>query len=189
MSQDGLFRLLESEHCDAYYTIYYLFHSKSNEVREFLGRKLFDLSETDLEFFLPQLLHLYINYSFVADHIHSYILCRCLNDDIFALKTVWWLKSCSQDDWMNPDAKRRALRLLDIIISNDMKSKKGPNAGKSSSPGMYQNLKNRFKFLIKLTYESFQLRLAGSSSHLKIISLLIINYLKTLSDFCADLVI
>ena len=135
MSQECLFRLLKSEYCDAYIAIYYLFHSKSNEVREYLGNKLFDLPETDVEVFLPQLLHLYINYSFVAEQVHSYLLCRCLNDGSFALKTVWWLKSCSKDDWMNPDAKRRALRLLDIIISNDMKSKKGQTPSKHPSPG------------------------------------------------------
>ena len=125
MPDDGLFRLLQSEHCDTYLTIYYLFHSKSNEIKEYLGRKLFDLPDADIEFFLPQILQLYISFSCVSEQIHSYILCRCLNDDCFALKVVWWLKSCSKDEWMNPDTKRRGLRLLDIIISNDMKSKKG----------------------------------------------------------------
>ena len=133
MSQDGLFRLLKSEYCTAYLTLYYLFHSKNSDVRDFLGRKLFDLPDEDIEFFLPQLIHLYVNYSFVAEEVHSYVLCRCLSDDIFALKTLWWLKACSKDNWMNPDAKRRALRLLDIIIANDAKSKK--SAVKSMSPG------------------------------------------------------
>lgn len=133
MSQDGLFRLLKSEFCDAHLTVHYLFHSKNKDIRDFLGKKLFELPDDDIELFLPQLIHLYINYAFVAEELHSYVLYRCLSDDIFALKTLWWLKACSKDDWMNPDAKRRALRLLDIIIANDATTKN--SAFQNLSPG------------------------------------------------------
>ena len=60
MPNDCLFRLLNSEYCDAYLALYYLFHSKDVEVLEFLGQKLFDLPNDDVDFFLPQLLHLYV---------------------------------------------------------------------------------------------------------------------------------
>ena len=42
-----------------------------------------------------------------------------------------------QDEWLHPDAKRRVLRLLDIIISNDISIK--PYRLPPVIPGNYSN--------------------------------------------------
>merc|ERR1712130_607179 len=58
--ESGLLRLFYSELFDASMALQYLFKSRDSGILQFLGNRLFDLSKVDLDFYLPQLLILYL---------------------------------------------------------------------------------------------------------------------------------
>ena len=72
----GLLRLFDSTVCTASIVISYLFSSKEPMVQEFLGKKLFDYSSEELDFYLPQLINMYIHVSSISLVIHDYITSR-----------------------------------------------------------------------------------------------------------------
>ncbi|KAE9411654.1 hypothetical protein Angca_009440, partial [Angiostrongylus cantonensis] len=51
----------------------YLFSSSERGVKQYLGKKLFSFSPSDIDFFVPQLICMYINDKDVANAIHQYI--------------------------------------------------------------------------------------------------------------------
>ena len=70
-------RLFNSKLFDASMAMQYLFKSRNSGILQFLGNRLFDLSVTDLDFYLPQLLILYL-YTEEATRncIHPYLVRR-----------------------------------------------------------------------------------------------------------------
>ena len=58
--------------------VQYLFKSRDPGILQFLGNRLFELNPTDLDFYLPQLLILYL-YTEAATRncIHPYLVKRC----------------------------------------------------------------------------------------------------------------
>ena len=72
----GLLRLFDSTVCTVSIIITYLFSSKEPIVQEFLGRKLFDCPTEELDFYLPQLINMYIHIQSISNVIHDYIRTR-----------------------------------------------------------------------------------------------------------------
>ena len=72
----GLLRLFDSTICTVALVVSYLFHSKESIIQQFLGRKLFEYSNTEVDFYLPQLLNMYIHIKSIATVIHDYITTR-----------------------------------------------------------------------------------------------------------------
>ena len=72
----GLLRLFDSTVCTVSIIISYLFSSKEPIVQQFLGKKLFDYSYEELDFYLPQLINMYIHIQSISSVIHDYITMR-----------------------------------------------------------------------------------------------------------------
>lgn len=72
----GLLRLFDSTVCTVSIIISYLFSSKEPIVQQFLGKKLFDYSHDELDFYLPQLINMYIHIPSISNVIHDYITTR-----------------------------------------------------------------------------------------------------------------
>lgn len=103
----GLLRLFDSTVCTISIIISYLFNSKEPMVQQFLGKKLFDYSNDDVDFYLPQLINMYIHVPSISTVIHEYITIRCSQSVNFSLQCAW---------------------LLDAYIADQMKLAKKPNA-------------------------------------------------------------
>ncbi|CAF3960257.1 unnamed protein product, partial [Rotaria sp. Silwood1] len=73
LKHPGLLRLFDSTVCTVSIVISYLFSTKEPMVQEFLGRKLFDYPNDELDFYLPQLINMYIHIPTIANVIHNYI--------------------------------------------------------------------------------------------------------------------
>lgn len=76
LKHPGLLRLFDSSVCTASIVISYLFSSKEPLVQQFLGKKLFDYSADELDFYLPQLINMYIHIPSICNVIHEYITQR-----------------------------------------------------------------------------------------------------------------
>ena len=74
--QSWLLRLFESTMFDSSMAMTYLFNSKEPGVLEFIGNKLFNFSNSDVDFYLPQLINMYIMMHAVAEVIHPYLIAR-----------------------------------------------------------------------------------------------------------------
>lgn len=72
----GLLRLFDSTVCTVSIIISYLFSSKEPIVQQFLGKKLFDYPQDELDFYLPQLINMYIHIPSISNVIHDYITTR-----------------------------------------------------------------------------------------------------------------
>ncbi|KAK6759964.1 hypothetical protein RB195_021490 [Necator americanus] len=116
-----LMRLFESSHFTPAIAIKYLFSCSEKGVKQYLGKKLFAFHHSRVNFFIPQLISLYINDKEVASAIHQYIEERCKLNLHFALICVWLLESLGVDRLKGKD---RALAHGDILrrmILNEFK--------------------------------------------------------------------
>jgi len=77
LGESGLLRLFYSDLFDASMALQYLFKSRDSGILQFLGNRLFDLSKVDLDFYLPQLLILYLyTEEPTRNCIHPYLVGR-----------------------------------------------------------------------------------------------------------------
>ena len=74
--QSWLLRLFQSTLFDSSMSMTYLFNSKEPGVLEFIGNKLFNFSNDEVDFYLPQLINMYIMMHAVAEVIHPYLIAR-----------------------------------------------------------------------------------------------------------------
>ena len=74
--QSWLLRLFQSTMFDSSMAMTYLFNSKEPGVLEFIGNKLFNFSNAEVDFYLPQLINMYIMMHAVAEVIHPYLIAR-----------------------------------------------------------------------------------------------------------------
>ncbi|CAF2129037.1 unnamed protein product [Rotaria magnacalcarata] len=107
LKHPGLLRLFDSTVCTVSIVITYLFSTKEPMVQEFLGRKLFEYPDEELDFYLPQLINMYIHIPSISSVIHTYLTARCCQSVDFSLQCAW---------------------LLDAYIAEQMKVAKKPNA-------------------------------------------------------------
>ena len=76
-NKSWLLRLFESKHFDSSMAISYMFNSKEPGVLEYIGNRLFTYPDEEIDFFLPQIVNMYIMYPEVAEVVHPYIVFRC----------------------------------------------------------------------------------------------------------------
>ena len=95
--ESWLLRLFESDLFDMSIAITYLYKSRDPGVLSYIGNRMFSFKDTEVDFYLFQLVTLYIHDPLVADSIHSYLLDRCKNSPNFSLQLVWLLNSFSND--------------------------------------------------------------------------------------------
>ena len=135
-----LLRFFESKHFDMSIAISYLFNTKEPGVQTYLCNRLFSFSNRDVDFYLPQLLNIYIyccndnNEQLIADMLNTYFRsrCSCRTSGIdFSLRCSWLL-----DAHINDNAKlavsntkesrirrglNNAIKLYKLIISERLR--------------------------------------------------------------------
>uniref|UniRef100_T1L3I5 PIK helical domain-containing protein n=1 Tax=Tetranychus urticae TaxID=32264 RepID=T1L3I5_TETUR len=133
-----LLRLFQSRLFEMSLAINYLFKSKEPGVLSYIGNRLFTFEEADVDFYLPQLVVLYINHSDVADALHPYFINRCRSCPEFSLQLAWLLNafchdaspsssssliSCSSSASIPNLKKSHGVKLKNLILSEELKPK------------------------------------------------------------------
>lgn len=114
----GLHRLFASELFDANMAVHYLFKSREVGILQFLGNRLFDLPPAELDFYLPQLLILYLyTEEDTRKCIHPFLVKRCKENIDFALNCALLLGS--MNDSLPQKRKELAARLRNAIIKGE----------------------------------------------------------------------
>lgn len=118
--QSWLLRLFESTMFDSSMAMNYLFNSKEPGVLEYIANKLFSFEEAEVDFYLPQLINMYIMMHAVAEVIHPYLIARCRNSVDFSLQCAWLLEAYSVDANMPTKKKTHGTRLRNLILSGEL---------------------------------------------------------------------
>lgn len=120
-TQSWSMRLFQSKLFNMSIAIHYLFNSKEPGVQAYLGNKLFSFPDEEVDFFLPQLINMYIQMEDLSDALHKYFLYRCKNSVLFSLQTLWLLSAYTTDSWIPSGEAARGNRLLHLIRSEKIR--------------------------------------------------------------------
>ena len=137
-TQSWLLRLFESKLFDASMAISYMFHSKERGVLGYIGNRLFTYPDSDVDFYLPQLVSMYIMSHEVAEVIHPYMVYRCRNSVDFSLRCAWLLEAyvaCDKATSGNKKKVQHGIKLKNLILSGELVPKaKGAEKDKLQKP-------------------------------------------------------
>nr|CAB3264848.1 phosphatidylinositol 4-kinase beta-like [Phallusia mammillata] len=121
-----LLRLFESQVFDMPIALQYLFHSKEPGVMAYLGNKLFMFPKHEVDFYLPELLVMYIHMDHdMREAIHPYIIKRCKESIDFSLNCAWLLGGYAYSSNKLSKRMTRAQKLRNLILSGELHN---PNA-------------------------------------------------------------
>lgn len=153
-----LLRFFESKHFDMSISISYLFNTKEPGVQTYLCNRLFTFPNEEVDFYLPQLLNIYIyccnetSEQLVADMLNAYFRTRCscpFNGIDFSLRCSWLLDAHINDNarlvtsTKESRAKRglnNAIKLYKMIISERLRPNNKPSyRRKSLKPTINEN--------------------------------------------------
>lgn len=120
--QSWLLRLFESKLFDVSMAISYLYNSKEPGVQAYIGNRLFSFPYEDVDFYLPQLLNMYIHMDEdVGDAIKPYVVHRCRQSISFSLGCAWLLGAYSSDMHISTQRHSRGTKLRKLILSDELK--------------------------------------------------------------------
>lgn len=120
--QSWLLRLFESKLFDVSMAISYLYNSKEPGVQAYIGNRLFSFRNEDVDFYLPQLLNMYIHMDEdVGDAIKPYVVHRCRQSINFSLQCAWLLGAYSSDMHISTQRHSRGTKLRKLILSDELK--------------------------------------------------------------------
>ncbi|XP_026858100.2 phosphatidylinositol 4-kinase beta isoform X1 [Electrophorus electricus] len=120
--QSWLLRLFESKLFDISMAISYLYNSKEPGVQAYIGNRLFSFRYEDVDFYLPQLLNMYIHMDEdVGDAIKPYVVHRCRQSINFSLQCAWLLGAYSSDMHISTQRHSRGTKLRKVILSDELK--------------------------------------------------------------------
>ncbi|XP_037577407.1 phosphatidylinositol 4-kinase beta [Dermacentor silvarum] len=119
--KDLLLRLFESTLFDMPLAIDYLFRSKEPGVLAYLGNRMFSFSDADVDFYLPQIVSMYVHHSDIADSLRPYLVQRCSKDTDFSLQLVWLLSAFCSDPNAPPRKRSQGHQLKQLILSEDFR--------------------------------------------------------------------
>ncbi|XP_066424117.1 phosphatidylinositol 4-kinase beta isoform X2 [Molothrus aeneus] len=129
--QSWLLRLFESKLFDISMAISYLYNSKEPGVQAYIGNRLFCFRHEEVDFYLPQLLNMYIHMDEdVGDAIKPYIVHRCRQSIDFSLQCALLLGAYSSDMHISTQRHSRGTKLRRLILSDELKP-----AGRRREPG------------------------------------------------------
>lgn len=74
--QSWLLRWFESKLFDMSYAVIYLFNSKEMGVQTYIVNRIFSFPPREVDFYLQQLVNMYIHMHDVAEVIHPYLVCH-----------------------------------------------------------------------------------------------------------------
>lgn len=120
--QSWLLRLFESKLFDISMAISYLYNSKEPGVQAYIGNRLFCFRNEDVDFYLPQLLNMYVHMDEdVGDAIKPYIVHRCRQSVDFSLQCALLLGAYSSDMHISTQRHSRGTKLRRLILSDELK--------------------------------------------------------------------
>ncbi|KAM9386260.1 phosphatidylinositol 4-kinase beta-like isoform 2-T2 [Pholidichthys leucotaenia] len=120
--QSWLLRLFESKLFDVSMAISYLYKSKEPGVQAYIGNRLFSFPNGEVDFYLPQLLNMYVHMDEeVGDAIKPYLIHRCRSSITFSLLSAWLLGAYSSDMHISTQRHSRGNKLRKLILSNELK--------------------------------------------------------------------
>ncbi|XP_076811738.1 phosphatidylinositol 4-kinase beta-like isoform X2 [Clavelina lepadiformis] len=129
-----LLRLFESQVFDMSIALQYLFNSKEPGVMAYLGNKLFMFPNSDVDFYLPELLVMYIHMDHnMREAIHPYVVARCRESVDFSLSCAWLLGGYAASFGKSSKRLTRAQKLRNLILSGDL-SGQSSKRGKDKAP-------------------------------------------------------
>lgn len=129
--ESWLLRLFESQLFDMSIAITYLFKSKEPGVLSYIGNKMFAFKDRDVDFYLFQLVTLYVHHCDVAEALHPYLIYRCRESSTFSLQLVWLLNAfCNDATFQGGSAiprpsrkKSLGIKLKNLILSEELRPK------------------------------------------------------------------
>lgn len=133
--ESWLLRLFESRLFQMNFAINYLAKSKEPGVISYIGNRMFTFDNKEVDFYLPQLVALYINHSDIADAVHPYFVDRCRSCAEFSLQLAWLLNAFCNDKSTTSAAipkphmlkkKSHGLKLKNIILNEELRPKSSP---------------------------------------------------------------
>uniref|UniRef100_A0A1A7WHZ9 Phosphatidylinositol 4-kinase beta n=1 Tax=Iconisemion striatum TaxID=60296 RepID=A0A1A7WHZ9_9TELE len=120
--QSWLLRLFESKLFDVSMAISYLYKSKEPGVQAYIGNRLFSFPDSEVDFYLPQLLNMYVHMDTeVGDAIRPYLINRCKSSITFSLLSAWLLGAYSSDMHISTQRHSRGTKLRKLILSDELK--------------------------------------------------------------------
>ncbi|RUS84535.1 hypothetical protein EGW08_007704, partial [Elysia chlorotica] len=119
--QSWLLRLFESKMFDMSIAIQYLYNSKEPGVQTYIGNRMFSFEESEVDFYLPQLLNMYIHMHDVAEAIHPYLLHRCRSSVEFSVNSAWLLSAFSADTFKPNWKNSQGIKLRDMILNEELR--------------------------------------------------------------------
>ncbi|CAL8237667.1 unnamed protein product [Boreogadus saida] len=116
--QSLLLRLFESKLFDVSMAISYMYKSKEPGVQAYLGNRLFGFPDDQVDFFLPQLLHMYVHMDpDLGDALQPYLVHRCGTSVSFCLLSAWLLAACCSDSSLSAHRRARGARLRRLVLA------------------------------------------------------------------------
>ena len=85
-----------------------------------LGNRLFTLDDEDVEFFLPQLVNMYVQHHEVAEVIHPYLVHRCRTSVDFSLQCAWLLEAYTPIGLEGKKSRSHGSKLKNLILSGEL---------------------------------------------------------------------
>ncbi|XP_012271347.1 phosphatidylinositol 4-kinase beta [Orussus abietinus] len=135
-SEGCLLRLFESQIFDMSMAISYLFNSKEPGVQSYLGNKMFSFPDNEVDFYLPQLVLMYIQLHDVTEVLYPYLVHRCRQSADFSLKCAWLLDAYSSDAHLPSKKKSHGTKLKNLILSDELRPKGNETAKKQRILGL-----------------------------------------------------
>ncbi|KAI1289586.1 Phosphatidylinositol 4-kinase beta [Halotydeus destructor] len=130
--ESWLLRLFESKLFDMSIAITYLFKSKEPGVLSYIGNRMFTFKHSEVDFYLFQLVTLYVHHCDVAEAIHPYLIARSRESCQLSLQLVWLLNAFCNDVFHGsaavpkPSVSRKkslGLKLKNLILSEELRPK------------------------------------------------------------------
>ena len=123
--ESWLLRLFESKLFDMSIAITYLIRSKEIGVLSYICNRLFTFSPSEVDFYLPQLVTLYVHQPEIAESLHPYLVHRCKNSVAFSLRLVWLLSAFTAETNVAINKmKTSSLKLKSLILSEQLRPDK-----------------------------------------------------------------
>lgn len=133
----GLLRFFESPVFNIHFAVHYLFYSKEPGVLSFIGNKIFNFPDQEVDLYIPQLIVMYIQMDELAEVLDPYLTIRCRKSVDFSLKCLWLLEAYNyQVDSLSNNGRKSQLALMKEIFSKKerkiLQVKSDPNTSLST---------------------------------------------------------
>ncbi|KAL1921517.1 uncharacterized protein VTP21DRAFT_11233 [Calcarisporiella thermophila] len=155
MSNPLLLRLFTSEHFNSWIAVSYLFrYPDSVGIQHYLCNELKRFPNSEIEFFLPQLVHLLVTRPSESVALESFIIDKCKESSHIAVLCLWFLQAYVSDLSATPHSQAFTLckRLLNksqaIVLGEDDLLERSETASISLGLPTYRVRENTFPAVV-----------------------------------------